>query len=171
MLRLRGTVQAAASTERTDESPVTNKQRRHGKLCEITGSPGTVIFGYTLTRSFTGSVTFISYLHAVLLSVFVTGKLKETHSWPTPSPLRLSLSFPACLCVLCARARVSACPFSRAVAAESETGVNVGALVFCLSWVNAFCISAFYFHQHILSYRSPSSQLFLRCSFTVLFSE
>ncbi|KAM3602456.1 uncharacterized protein V6R79_004506 [Siganus canaliculatus] len=32
MLRSRGTVQAAASPERTDESPVTNKQRRRGKL-------------------------------------------------------------------------------------------------------------------------------------------
>ncbi|KAI9544101.1 hypothetical protein NQZ68_005150 [Dissostichus eleginoides] len=36
MLRLRGTVEAAASPERTD--PVTNKQRRHGKLHGFTQS-------------------------------------------------------------------------------------------------------------------------------------
>lgn len=37
-------IQAAASPERTDESPVTNKQRRHGKLHEFQRSAGMAAF-------------------------------------------------------------------------------------------------------------------------------
>ncbi|KAL7388320.1 hypothetical protein ABVT39_011394 [Epinephelus coioides] len=80
MLRLQGTVQAAANPERTDESPVTNKQRRHGKLHGFKRSAGTAVCSYTLTLSFTGAVTLFGDLCALWLTVIVTGKLKETHS-------------------------------------------------------------------------------------------
>lgn len=91
MLRLGGTLQAAAIPERTDASPVTNKQRRHGR--NPSDYSGAQVWRSSL-RACPLACHWscdISRLVCALVSILVTGKLKET---PRPAPSPPSRLFP-----------------------------------------------------------------------------
>lgn len=87
MLRLRGTVQAAASPEREDgrtesSNPPTpgNKQTNGDKNGKLHGFLSGVQVRLVSSYILTGGVTLFGYLCVPLWLSVVTGKLKETRS-------------------------------------------------------------------------------------------
>lgn len=109
MLRLRGTVQAAASPERTDESPVTNKQRRRGETPPIFGETQVPLPLWLAPSRLNCNCALFWPLVRALVICNCHGEVKRDAFVTSPIPLCVSFRF---VCCVRAPACVHACPFS-----------------------------------------------------------